>query len=69
MWLQFLPHVPVMSFRCMVGSPYPNVDGTCVNQESPDLGAIGAKFLRLQPAAAGKDGKRWASLLTGCEMY
>lgn len=46
----------VMSFRCMVGSPYPNVDGTCVNQESPDLGAIGAKFLRLQPAAAGKDG-------------
>ncbi|XP_064104174.1 chorion peroxidase-like [Macrobrachium nipponense] len=46
----------VMSFRCMVGSPYPNVDGSCINQESPDLGSVGSKFLRLQPAAAGKDG-------------
>ncbi|XP_042213090.1 peroxidase-like [Homarus americanus] len=46
----------VMSFRCMVGSPYPNVDGSCVNQESPDLGSIGSKFLRLQPAVSGSDG-------------
>ncbi|KAK7069567.1 hypothetical protein SK128_023491 [Halocaridina rubra] len=46
----------VMSFRCVVGSPYPNVDGSCNNQESPDLGAIGSKFLRLQGSAAGKDG-------------
>ncbi|XP_068221622.1 chorion peroxidase-like [Palaemon carinicauda] len=46
----------VMSFRCMVGSPYPNVDGSCINQESPDLGSVGSKFLRLQPSAAGKDG-------------
>lgn len=46
----------VMSFRCMVGSPYPNVDGSCINQESPDLGSVGSKFLRLQPAVAGKDG-------------
>ncbi|CAL4062595.1 unnamed protein product, partial [Meganyctiphanes norvegica] len=45
----------VMSFRCVVGSPYPNVDGTCINQESPDLGSIGSKFLRLQPANSGKD--------------
>lgn len=46
----------VMSFRCVMGSPYPNVDGTCINQESPDLGSIGSKFLRLQPANSGKDG-------------
>ncbi|KAK3850413.1 hypothetical protein Pcinc_042882 [Petrolisthes cinctipes] len=46
----------VMSFRCLVGSPYPNVDGSCVNQESPDLGSVGSKFLRLQPATVSKDG-------------
>ncbi|XP_069183915.1 peroxidase-like isoform X2 [Procambarus clarkii] len=46
----------VMSFRCMVGSPYPNVDGSCISQESPDLGSVGSKFLRLQPAVAAKDG-------------
>ncbi|XP_071544911.1 peroxidase-like [Panulirus ornatus] len=46
----------VMSFRCLVGSPYPNVDGSCINQESPDLGSVGSKFLRLQPAVSGRDG-------------
>ncbi|XP_063868974.1 peroxidase-like [Scylla paramamosain] len=46
----------VMSFRCMVGSPYPNVDGSCVNQESPDLGSVGSKFLRLQTSMMGSDG-------------
>lgn len=55
----------VMSFRCMVGSPYPNVDGSCMNQESPDLGSVGSKFLRLQPSAAGKDGFSIRSSVSG----
>jgi len=46
-----------MSFRCAVGSPYPNVDGTCISSESPDMGAIGAKFLRLLPSNPGPDGE------------
>lgn len=46
----------VQSYQCMVASPYPNVDGSCVSEASPDLGAIGSKFLRLLPASPGKDG-------------
>lgn len=56
-----------MSFRCMVGSPYPNVDGTCINQESPDLGSVGSKFLRLHTATVGSDGM-WDSLLMAYPM-
>ena len=46
-----------MSFRCMIGSPYPNVDGTCISDTSPDMGAIGSKFLRLLPSKPGLDGE------------
>ncbi|KAB7496959.1 Chorion peroxidase [Armadillidium nasatum] len=46
----------VMSFRCLVGSPFPNVDGTCINEEGPDMGAIGAKFLRLLSPTPGQGG-------------
>lgn len=46
-----------MSFRCLVGSPFPNVDGTCINEEGPDMGAIGAKFLRLLSPTPGQGGK------------
>ena len=47
-----------MSYRCLVGSPYPNVDGTCVNEEGPDQGSIGSKFLRLLAPITAKDGKK-----------
>lgn len=46
-----------MSFKCLVGSPYPNVDGTCINEEGPDVGANGSKFLRLLPPVSGDGGK------------
>jgi len=44
------------TFRCFRGSPYPNIDGSCVSEESPDLGAVGAKFLRLLTTTSGMDG-------------
>lgn len=50
----------------MVCSPYPNVDGACINQESPDLGSVGSKFLRLQPSASDKDGM---DIITDTVLY
>lgn len=55
-----------MSFRCLVGSPFPNVDGTCINEEGPDMGAIGAKFLRLLSPTPGQGGEVENQSLLNC---
>jgi len=44
------------TFRCFRGSPYPNVDGSCTSEESPDLGSVGSKFLRLLTTTPSDDG-------------
>ncbi|KAF2355820.1 hypothetical protein FHG87_013423 [Trinorchestia longiramus] len=58
----------VQSYQCIVGSPYPNVDGSCVSETSPDLGAVGSKFLRLLPAHPGPDGYSPRSTSSGSPL-